>query len=121
MCSIFNLYFKLKPTDSKSSMSTCIAFIFVVSLVDVDVGNTSTRYSRFANYLRNLLPAAGDTAVMEMAAGAVGRLALASGTYSSEYVEYESKRAFEWLSGDRNEGKRHAAVIYNKLIIGYST
>jgi FKBP12-rapamycin complex-associated protein len=47
---------------------------------------------------------------MEMAAKAVGRLALASGTYTSEYVEYEEKRAFEWLSGDRNEGRRQAAV-----------
>ena len=32
------------------------------------------------------------------------------GTYTAEYVEFEVKRAFEWLSGDRNEGRRHAAV-----------
>ena len=80
-----------------------------MSLIGVDVGSTSTRLSRFANYLRNLLPS-NDVTVMEMAAKAVGRLALASGNYTAEYVEFEVKRAFEWLVGDRNEGKRHAAV-----------
>lgn len=82
---------------------------FSVSLIGVDVGNTSTRMSRFANYLRNLLPS-NDVVVMEMAAKAVGILALASGTYAAEYVEFEVKRALEWLTGDRIEGRRQAAV-----------
>ena len=73
------------------------------------MGYTSTRISRFANYLRNLLPS-NDVTVMEMASRAVGRLALASGTYAAEYVEFEAKRSFEWLTADRQEGKRHAAV-----------
>ena len=87
----------------------CVA----VSLIGVDVGNMSTRISRFANHLRNLLPCS-DATVMEMAAKAVGRLALASGTCTAEYVEYEVKRAFEWLTtdtkDDRQDGRRHAAV-----------
>jgi hypothetical protein len=49
---------------------------------------------------------------MELAAKTVGKLALVSGTYTAEYVEFEVKRAFEWLGGDRHEGKRHAAVRY---------
>ena len=84
-----------------------------MSLIGVDVGNMSTRISRFANHLRNLLPCS-DAVVMEMAAKAVGRLALASGTCTAEYVEYEVKRAFEWLTTDtkdeRQDGRRHAAV-----------
>ena len=84
-------------------------YYLLVSLIGVDVGSTSTRLSRFANYLRNLLPS-NDVHVMEMAAKAVGRLALASGNYTAEYVEFEVKRAFEWLVGDRHEGRRHAAV-----------
>jgi len=47
---------------------------------------------------------------MEMAAKAMGVLALSSGTNAAEYVEFEVKRCLEWLDGDRNEGKRHAAV-----------
>ncbi|GFS99133.1 hypothetical protein TNCV_822541 [Trichonephila clavipes] len=82
----------------------------IVCLLGINVGNTATRTSRFVNYLRNLLPSS-DTGVMELAAYAIGRLALVSGTYTAEYVEFEAKRAFEWLSGDRHETKRHGAVL----------
>lgn len=45
-----------------------------------------------------------------MAAKAVGKLALTAGTYTAEYVEFEGKRSFEWLAGDRHEIRRYAAV-----------
>ena len=74
------------------------------------MGNVTSKVAiRFANLLRNLIPST-DVSVMEMTASAMGQLALASGTITAEYVEYEAKRAFEWLSGDRHEGRRHAAV-----------
>ncbi|XP_048736860.2 serine/threonine-protein kinase mTOR-like [Ostrea edulis] len=85
----------------------------IVSLTGVDVGNTSTRISRFSNYLRNLLPS-NDVSVMEMAARAVGWLAYSSGSYAAEYVEHEVKRGLEWLTGDRQESKRLAAVLVLK-------
>lgn len=85
----------------------------IVCLIGADVGNFNTRTIRFANYLRNLLPSS-DVGVMELAAKTVGKLALVSGTYTAEYVEFEVKRAFEWFSGDRNENKRHAAVLVLK-------
>lgn len=47
---------------------------------------------------------------MEMASKAIGRLAMAGDTFTAEYVEFEVKRALEWLGADRNEGRRHAAV-----------
>ncbi|XP_063292058.1 serine/threonine-protein kinase mTOR [Pelobates fuscus] len=81
----------------------------IVSLMGVEGGN-ATRISRFANYLRNLLPSS-DTAVMEMASKAMGRLAMAGDTFTAEYVEFEMKRALEWLGPERNEGRRHAAVL----------
>lgn len=62
----------------------------------------TTRISRFANYLRNLLPC-NDVGVMELVARTMGQLALVSGSKASEYVEFEVKRAFEWLGGDRVE------------------
>lgn len=67
--------------------------------------------TRFANYLRNLLPFS-DTMVMELASKAMGLLALTGGTFTADYVEFEVKRALEWLGGDRNEGRRHAAVSH---------
>ena len=75
------------------------------------MGNISTRISRFANYLRNLLPS-NDVGVMELAAKTMGKLALVYGSSNSaQYVDFEVKRCFEWLGGDRNESKRHAAVL----------
>ena len=81
---------------------------FLVCLIGVDGGN-ATRTSRFANYLRNMLPS-NDVSVMELVAKAVGRLAQVGGTYAADYVEFEVKKSLEWLSGDRHEGRRHAAV-----------
>ena len=66
-----------------------------------------TRLSRFANYLRSVLPHS-DFTLTEMTAKAIGKLALAEGTYTAEYVEFEVKRALEWITG--NENKRLAAV-----------
>nr|KAG5704724.1 hypothetical protein BaRGS_005180 [Batillaria attramentaria] len=51
---------------------------------------------------------------MEMAAKAMGVLALSSGTYAAEYVEFEVRRALEWLATDKSEGRRHAAVLVLK-------
>lgn len=54
---------------------------------------------------------------MELTAKAVGRLALTSGTFMTEYVDDLVKRSFEWLQ-DRNEGRRLAAVSTGKRLVG---
>lgn len=82
-------------------------------------GGNATRISRFANYLRNLLPSS-DPVVMEMASKAMGHLSMAGDTFTAEYVEFEVKRALEWLGADRNEGRRHAAVQCRSFSFIYS-
>ncbi|KXJ19820.1 Serine/threonine-protein kinase mTOR [Exaiptasia diaphana] len=82
----------------------------IVGLLGISGGGNASKMTRFANYLRNLLPS-NDTMVMEMASKAMGLLALTGGTFTADYVEFEVKRALEWLGGDRNEGRRHAAVL----------
>ncbi|KAJ8946331.1 hypothetical protein NQ318_004221 [Aromia moschata] len=77
----------------------------IMCLIGADVGNMTSRISRFANYLRNLLPSS-DVGVMELVAKAMGHLAFASGSKASEYVEFEVKKAFEWLQEDRTDGKK---------------
>lgn len=72
--------------------------------------NTTTRISRYSNNLRNLLPS-NDVSVMEIAAKTLVKLALLPGSKGSESFEFDIKRAFEWLSEERNEGRRHAAVL----------
>lgn len=89
----------------------------IATFVGVDIGNASMKYSRFANYLRVLLPHS-DASLMEMTAKTMGQLALSGGTFSAEYVEFEVKRAFEWLTVERNENKRHAAVMVLRELAG---
>lgn len=84
----------------------------IVCLIGADIDYSNNRISRFGNYLRNLLPA-NDVSVMELVAKTMGKLAM-SGPKAYEYVEFEMKRAFEWLGADRFEGKRHAAVLILK-------
>lgn len=47
---------------------------------------------------------------MQLAVKTMGQVALVSGSSTTEYFEFEMKRAFEWLGGERNEHKRLAAV-----------
>ncbi|KAK9883142.1 hypothetical protein WA026_001340 [Henosepilachna vigintioctopunctata] len=106
-----HIFKMVSSTDVNEKMGGLLA---IVCLTGTDFGNMTTRISRFANYLRNLLPS-NDVGVMELAAKTMGRLALVfSGSKASEYVEFEVKRAFEWLGRDRVEGRRHAAVLVLK-------
>nr|CAH7722994.1 unnamed protein product [Callosobruchus chinensis] len=82
----------------------------IMCLIGADVGDTTSRFGRFANYLRKLLPC-NDVGVMELVAKAMGYLAVVYGSKASEYVQFEVKRAFEWLQDDKADGKRHAAVL----------
>lgn len=75
---------------------------FSVCLIGADIGNMTERIPRFANYLRNLLPAS-DIGVTELVVRAMGNLAVASGSKAPAYVEFEVKKAFEWLQGEKAE------------------
>lgn len=82
-------------------------------LIDFDGEENTTKITRFANYLRFVLPG-NDIQTMVLASKALGRLALSGGTLTPEFVEFEVKRALEWLQGDRHESKRYAAVLVLK-------
>ncbi|KNC98625.1 uncharacterized protein SPPG_06307 [Spizellomyces punctatus DAOM BR117] len=79
-------------------------------LIDFDGEENTTKITRFANYLRIVLPGS-DPQITILAAKALGRLALSGGTLTAEFVEFEVKRALEWLQGDRHEARRYAAVL----------
>lgn len=57
---------------------------------------------------------------MSLASKALGRLAASGGILTAEFVEFEIKRALEWLQGDRNENRRMAAVLVIKEFAVYS-
>lgn len=77
-------------------------FVTSECLISGDVVNTTTRISRYSNNLRNLLPS-NDVSVMELAAKTLVKLALLPGSKGAESFEFDIKRAFEWLSEERNE------------------
>ncbi|KAJ3311625.1 phosphatidylinositol kinase- protein kinase tor1 [Boothiomyces sp. JEL0838] len=82
-------------------------------LIDLDSGEeNTTKVTRFANYLRSLLPGA-EPHITILAAKALGHLATSASTLTTEFVEFEVKRALEWLqvTGDRNESRRYSAVL----------
>lgn len=85
-------------------------------MIELDVESTFGKTSRFKHYLREILPST-DPAITELTARAIGKLALVSGNYTSEYVDHEVKRAFDWLVVvDRNstEDRRYAALCVLK-------
>lgn len=106
----FNKYIfemMISNSDINDKKGGILAIVILVG-IDVDTQTHSIICSRFANYLRNLIT--HDASLMELAAYAVGKIALESGTLTASYVDYEVKRAIEWLSSERNEAKRLGAV-----------
>ncbi|CDK26792.1 unnamed protein product [Kuraishia capsulata CBS 1993] len=71
--------------------------------------NTST-ITRYANYLRRLIPS-NDLEVMKSATKTLGKLAIPGGSLTGDFVEFEIKRSIEWLVSDKQEVRRHAAVL----------
>ncbi|KAG0345157.1 phosphatidylinositol kinase- protein kinase tor1 [Podila humilis] len=83
--------------------------MIIDKLIGIEGEENTTQETRFANYLRQLFPA--DVRTMTVAARALGKLAQQGGTFTTEFVEFELKRAIEWLTGDRQEARRHASVM----------
>lgn len=69
----------------------------------------STKVTRFANYLRQVIPT-NDIEVLRAAVNTMGKLTAYEGL-AAEIVEFEISRALEWLQSDRQESRRHSAVL----------
>ena len=85
------------------------------ALIDVSLlGENATKISRFANYLRDIFQPSTDALTLAAAAKALGHLVHSGGPVTADVVEFEVKRALEWLQGERVEYKRLAAVLILK-------
>lgn len=79
-------------------------------LLDVyQADEMSTKVTRFSNYLRSVIPST-DIEVLRAAVKVMGKLAAYEGL-ALEIVEFEVTRALEWLQSDRQETRRHSAVL----------
>lgn len=97
-------YLKNNEQDKKGLI------LAIIILVSVDIGNFQMRCSRFANLLRNLDIV--DVESMEFVAYAIGRIALASGSITDSYVDYEVARALEYISENNNDSKKQLGVSF---------
>ncbi|KAG0047331.1 phosphatidylinositol kinase- protein kinase tor1 [Gryganskiella cystojenkinii] len=94
--------------QSADSDDKLCGVLIIDNLIGIEDDNTALD-TRFANFLRQLLPS--DVPTMTVAAKALGKLAQQGGTFTTEFVEFEVKRAIERLAGDRQEARRHASVL----------
>jgi FKBP12-rapamycin complex-associated protein len=113
--------------NSRDSNDRIAAIISIDQLIDLNYDD-QRKITRFSNYLRNILTNQhGDAPTVLMVTRALGRLAKASDsttskTLTAEWVDFETKRALEWLEGDnttthrahRDDGRRYAAVYVLK-------
>ena len=87
-------------------------------LIDLESGEeTTNKVTRFANYLRIVLPGA-DAQITILAAKALGHLATSTSTLTAEFVEFEVKRALEWLQGNCHSFhfiKYHASLANQRI------
>lgn len=96
----------LNPQIQNALLIKCLYLnlIKIECLISGDIVNTASRIPRYSNILRNLLPS-NDVSVMEIAAKTLVKLALLPGSKGAESFDFDLKRAFEWLSEERNEVK----------------
>lgn len=101
--------------QSKDTLQTLGGIAALNSLIDFDSREgeeNATRTARFLNYL-SLLILLNDVNIMKQAVTTLGKLATPGGTLTGEFVDFEAKRAIEWLQseGRQSENRRHTAVL----------
>ena len=72
--------------------------------------DATNKVTKFHNYIKRTLEG-NDTSAMVVAAKCLGRLATPGAAYSTELVEAQVRQAMEWLTSERNENRRFAAVL----------
>lgn len=91
------------------------------ALIDFDSGvgeENATKTARFSNYLSTLI-LSNDLAIMKQATATLGKLAIPGGTLTGDFVDFEAKRAIEWLQNDNklSDNRRHAALLILTALI----
>ena len=90
--------------------------IIIDQLIDVEHLKNEIKITRFANYLRMVLSQSSnnsDKLLLEELAKTLGHLAKAGGTLAADIVQFEVKRAIEYLHNDK-EIRRYAGILVIK-------
>lgn len=112
-------------------------------LIDVPLGESASKVSKFSNYMRTVFEVKRDPEIFVLASSVLGHLARAGGAMTADEVEwqvryyfhlliipvmvfwlydilmiptvFQVKKALEWLQGERIEYRRFAAVLILKV------
>lgn len=90
------------------------------ALIDFKGDDAAAKLTKFSNYVKRILEG-NDNSAMVVAAKCLGRLATPGGALTAELVDSEAKRALEWLTSERNENRRFAAVLMLKELARHSS
>ncbi|KAF8004447.1 hypothetical protein HF325_001895 [Metschnikowia pulcherrima] len=101
--------------QSKDTVQTLGGIAALNALIDFDSGvgeENATKTARFSNYLSSLI-LSNDINIMKQATQTLGKLATPGGTLTGDFVDFEAKKAIEWLLSDNRqyENRRHAAIL----------
>ncbi|KAF5809368.1 putative non-specific serine/threonine protein kinase [Helianthus annuus] len=83
-------------------------------LIDLKLGASGTKVSRFSNYMRIVFDTKRDPEILILASKVLGHLARSGGAMTADEVECQMKNALLWLGGERVEYRRFAAVLILK-------
>uniref|UniRef100_A0A5B7BS83 Serine/threonine-protein kinase TOR n=1 Tax=Davidia involucrata TaxID=16924 RepID=A0A5B7BS83_DAVIN len=83
-------------------------------LIDVTLGESVSKVSKFSNYMRTVFEVKRDPEILVLASKVLGHLARKGGAMTADEVERQVRNALEWLRGERVEYRRFAAVLILK-------
>lgn len=104
--------FELLHSDNSAKFGGIAA---IDALIDFNSGigeENATKTARFSNYLYPLT-LSNDLTIMKRATKTLGKLAIPGGTLTGDFVEYEAKKAIEWLQNEnkQHDHRRHTAIL----------
>lgn len=105
--------FDLLHGEKTSEILGGIAALNALIEFDSGVGKENAgKTARFSNYLGSLI-LSNDLVIMKQAIRTLGKLATLGGNLTGDFVDFEAKRAIEWLQSDskQHENRRHAAIL----------
>ncbi|KAJ4958930.1 hypothetical protein NE237_026041 [Protea cynaroides] len=100
--------------ESNDVAENLAALRAIDELIDVNLGESASKVSKFSNYMRTVFEAKRDPEILVLASRVLGHLARAGGAMTADEVERQVKTALDWLHGDRIEYRRFAAVLILK-------
>ncbi|OQO07792.1 hypothetical protein B0A48_06583 [Cryoendolithus antarcticus] len=80
------------------------------ALIDFRGDDATSKVTKFHSFIKRTLEG-NDNHAMIIAAKCLGRLATPGAAYSTELVEAQVRQAMEWLTSERQENRRYAAVL----------